>query len=81
MKSSLTVDIGTTSIKLGLFDEAGGLVLATKLPTPAVSDADGTVYDMPKVVGAIEEFIGTFTPEQRKSLERIAFCGIGESAH
>ncbi len=31
MKPSLTVDIGTTSVKLGLFDEVGGLVHAVKL--------------------------------------------------
>lgn len=79
MKRSLTVDIGTTAIKLGLFDEVGGTVLAAKLPTPAVPDADGSVYDMPAVVGAIEAFVGTFTAEQRASLERIAFCGVGES--
>lgn len=79
MKPSLTVDIGTTSIKLGLFDEVGGLVRAAKLPTPGLTDADGAIYDMPAVIDAVDSFIGAMTPEQRGGIERIAFGGVGES--
>ncbi len=79
MKPSLTVDIGTTSVKLGLFDEVGGLVHAAKLPTPTQPDAHGSVYDMPVLLGAVESFLASLKPEHRGSLERIAFCGVGES--
>lgn len=48
------VDVGGTSVKLGLFDEAGDLLGKTSVPTPSLACEEGYAA----VVGGIEQLMG-----------------------
>lgn len=79
MLPTITVDVGTTSVKLCLFDAEGALVVSGKKATPTVRDAHGEIYDTDALRGAITRFIGALTPQQRATVSRIAITGVGES--
>lgn len=49
------VDVGGTSVKLGLFDEAGELLGKTSVPTPSLACAEGRAA----VIGGIERLMGS----------------------
>lgn len=76
---TITVDIGTTSVKLCLFDADAELVASARQATPTTTDEVGEIYDLPALVGGIKQFIRDLQPTQRELVERIAITGVGES--
>jgi sugar (pentulose or hexulose) kinase len=76
---TLTVDIGTTSVKLCLFDAAGDLLASARQPTPTIVDADGESYDLPALEGGVRAFVTGLPATQRALVRRVALTGVGES--
>lgn len=76
---TITVDIGTTSVKLCLFDAHAELVASGRRATPTTSDGVGEIYDLPALLGEIKRFIATQPPGLRAVVQRIAITGVGES--
>lgn len=76
---TLTVDIGTTSVKLCLFDAGADLLASGRQPTPTVVDADGESYDLPALVGGVRAFVTGLPAAQRALVRRVALTGVGES--
>lgn len=79
MQSTITVDIGTTSVKLCLFEADASLVASARSATPTVRDADGEVYDVPALEALVADFVRELAPAARGAVRRIAFAGVGES--
>ncbi|TPX05903.1 hypothetical protein FJ656_04195 [Schumannella luteola] len=77
--TTIAVDVGTTSVKLGLFDPEGVATVSTSQPTPTVRDADGEVYDLDAMATMIGDFIHGLDADQRAAVERVAITGVGES--
>jgi sugar (pentulose or hexulose) kinase len=76
---TITVDVGTTSIKLCMFGAGGGLVASARHTTPTVQDAWGEIYDLESVTEAITGFIRGLDPSARATVKRVAITGVGES--
>lgn len=79
MLGTITIDIGTTSVKLCLFRPDGGLALVRRAATPTVNDEFGEIYDAAELLSVIHSFIRQLEPQQRESVQRIAITGVGES--
>lgn len=79
MLGTITIDIGTTSVKLCLFRPDGGLALVRRAATPTVNDEFGEIYDIAELLSVIHSFIRQLEPQQRESVQRIAITGVGES--
>lgn len=79
MLPTITVDVGTTSVKLCLFDAESVLVASAKRATPTIRDASGEVYDLEALRAAIVGFLRGLTSDQRAPVARIAITGVGES--
>lgn len=79
MSATVTVDIGTTGVKLCLFTAEGLLVASGRHRTPTVEDKWGEIYDLDALMGLIESFIGGLGEEQRASVGRVALTSVGES--
>ena len=79
MLPTITVDIGTTSIKLCLFDANATLVASRRVPTPTTADEAGQVYDVDELRAALTGFIRDLGATGRRGVERIAVTGVGES--
>lgn len=79
MLPTITVDVGTTSIKLCLFGAGGGLVASARHATPTVQDMWGEIYDLESVTETIAGFIRGLEPSTRGSVKRVAITGVGES--
>ena len=79
MLPTITVDVGTTSIKLCLFGAGGGLVASARHATPTVQDTWGEIYDLESLTEAITGFIRGLEPSTRQSVKRVAITGVGES--
>ncbi|GAA3921338.1 FGGY family carbohydrate kinase [Microbacterium invictum] len=79
MSATVTVDIGTTGVKLCLFTSAGHLAASDRHPTPTVEDQWGEIYDLDALTHIIESFILGLDTELRASVGRIAFTSVGES--
>lgn len=79
MTPTITVDIGTTSIKLCLFDAEGALRAADRCATPTQRDAWGEIYDMGAVMDAVRAFVDGLDPAERRGVQCIAIAGVGES--
>ena len=76
---TITIDIGTTSVKLCLFDSNAELVASARHPTPTATDDTGEIYDLPALLGDVKRFIQALRPAQRAVVQRIAITGVGES--
>lgn len=76
---TITVDVGTTGIKLCLFDAEAQLLTAVQHPTPTTTDGAGEIYDIPALLGAVRRFIRELPSVQRDLVQRIALTGVGES--
>lgn len=76
---TITVDVGTTSVKLCAFDEAAMLTASHRLPTPTRADNWGEIYDIEALWGSIVAFIRSLDCETRAAIRRIAITGVGES--
>lgn len=79
MLPTITVDIGTTSVKLCLFDDEARLIASARQPTPVRSDGVGEIYDVDELTGLITGFIRRLEAWQRGIVARIAITGVGES--
>jgi sugar (pentulose or hexulose) kinase len=79
MLQTITVDVGTTSVKLCLFDDAGELLASERHATPTVADAWGEIYDIAKLTDFVGGFIRDLAPALRATTKRIAITGVGES--
>ncbi|MBU2667927.1 hypothetical protein KOI35_30890 [Actinoplanes bogorensis] len=79
MKPTITIDIGTTRVKLGFFDAEGNQLASDKQPTPNVTDSWGVVYDVDALLAIIGRFIRNLDPAHKDTVERIAIAGVGES--
>ncbi len=76
---TVTVDVGTTSVKLCLFGADAALLASAKHPTPTVTDDVGEVYDLPALWTAVTTFVRDLSSAQRALVERISITGVGES--
>lgn len=79
MLPTITVDVGTTSVKLCLFDAVGAVRASARAATPSVADAWGEVYDVDALDATLTGFIASLTEAERRSVKRIAIAGVGES--
>jgi sugar (pentulose or hexulose) kinase len=79
MKPTITIDIGTTRVKLGFFDADGNQLASDKQPTPNMTDAWGIVYDVDALRTVIMRFVKNLDPAHKDAVERIAIAGVGES--
>lgn len=79
MLSAITVDIGTTSVKLCVFDDEARLLASARQPTPVHRDEWGEIYDIEGLTELITGFIGGLEAWQRALVKRIAITGVGES--
>lgn len=79
MLSTITVDIGTTSVKLCFFDDEARLLASARQPTPVRRDEWGEIYDVDDLTALISGFIERLEPWQRALVKRIAITGVGES--
>lgn len=79
MLPTITIDVGTTSVKLCMFDAGGGLRSSARHATPTVMDAWGEIYDLPVLRQAITTFVRDLEPGLRSRVQRIAITGVGES--
>lgn len=79
MYPTITVDIGTTSVKLCLFDDAARLIESASQPTPVRADSYGEIYETDELSGLIAGFINRLAGWQRALVKRIAVTGVGES--
>jgi len=76
---TITIDIGTTSVKLCLFDAEAQLSATRRLATPTQHDEFGEVYDLPALREGVDDFIRSLGSAARASVARIAITGVGES--
>jgi sugar (pentulose or hexulose) kinase len=79
MLPTLTVDVGTTSVKLCVFDAASRLLASERHPTPVAVDPWGTIYDVDRLQMLIVGFIRHLDSSIRRGVERVALTGVGES--
>lgn len=79
MIPTITVDVGTTTVKLCLFGEDGALVASARHGTPTTTDGVGDIYDLPTLLAHVRRFIQHLPPGQRAVVQRIAVTGVGES--
>ena len=76
---TITIDVGTTSVKLCQFDGEGKLITTGRIATPTTSDEYGEIYDLPALRDGIIGFIQTLDGDIRSSVSAIAITGVGES--
>ncbi|WP_169516438.1 FGGY-family carbohydrate kinase [Gulosibacter molinativorax] len=79
MSPTITIDVGTTSVKVCQFDADSHLVATAKYATPTVQDEYGEVYDLEALWDGIAAFIRRLDGPARSSVRRIAITGVGES--
>lgn len=79
MLPTLTVDIGTTSVKLCLFAEDARLLASARPSTPVELDDDGQIYDVETLHRLVRDFVTGLPSAQRAQVRRIALTGVGES--
>lgn len=79
MLPTITIDIGTTSVKLCQFDAESRLIAAGRFPTPTTTDEHGEVYDLPALRSGIVAFIQDLDAAVRATVSAIALTGVGES--
>ncbi len=79
MRPTVTIDIGTTSVKLCLFDAQGALLASDRRLTPTLRDDVGDVYDLDALLGIVSRFLRGLEGELVAEVQRIAITGVGES--
>ncbi|RYY15731.1 MAG: hypothetical protein EON55_05755, partial [Alphaproteobacteria bacterium] len=77
MLPTITVDVGTTSIKLCFFDAEGRLLDSGRVPSPTLADTWGEIYDVDALVEAVVTFAGDLSDPQRTSVARVAVTAVG----
>jgi sugar (pentulose or hexulose) kinase len=76
---TITIDIGTTSVKLCLFDGDGVLTVSAKHATPTIADGAGEIYDVDALRRICAGFVAELPSQARTAVQRIAITGVGES--
>jgi sugar (pentulose or hexulose) kinase len=76
---TVTIDVGTTSVKLCYFDSSGALCASSRADTPMVADPWGSIYDARALRRLVVEFSRTLDPAERATVRRIAIAGVGEA--
>lgn len=79
MLPTITIDIGTTSVKLSMFAADASLVASARHATPTQRDAAGEIYDLDILHQLVTNFFRGLTPSERNAVERISITGVGES--
>ncbi|MFI7135245.1 L-fuculokinase [Nonomuraea sp. NPDC050153] len=64
------VDVGTTHVKVGFFDERGGCVAAVRQPTPR---------ELPALVGAVTAALGECAARAGRGPDAIGIAGMAET--
>jgi sugar (pentulose or hexulose) kinase len=76
---TITIDIGTTSVKLIAFDPSGEPLARRTVPTPTRRDELGEVYATAELLGLVDAFVVELPASVRADVRRIAITGVGES--
>jgi sugar (pentulose or hexulose) kinase len=79
MLSTITIDVGTTSVKLCVFDAVGEPQATARHATPTTPDQWGEIYDLQTLQGYVLGFIRGLDSALRSSVQRITVAGVGES--
>lgn len=79
MLPTVTVDIGTTSVKLCMFDAEGEPVATSRHATPTSKDDWGDIYDLEVLKRVVLDFILGLPGNLRWTVERVTIAGVGES--
>lgn len=79
MLPTITVDIGTTSVKLCLFAADAGLVTSVRHATPTAEDEAGEIYDVDALHRLVTGFVRALDPVHRDAVERVSITAVGES--
>lgn len=77
IKSSLTIDLGTTNTKVTLWDAEGPHL--KKFKTPKIIDGNLVDFDLKKLWSEIIKTISLFKSIALKQVEKISISGFGES--
>ena len=70
----LSVDFGTSSLKMTLINEKGDFLRAVKVEYPYDADDMKLQIEAERIYGAFVKACGELTPEERASVEGLAFC-------
>ncbi|MFV0252042.1 MAG: FGGY-family carbohydrate kinase [Beutenbergiaceae bacterium] len=79
MDPTLTIDIGTTSVKIGLFGQAAQPLGVERYATPTAVDRWGETYDVAALLALMRRSLAGLEPATRATISRIAITGVGES--
>ncbi|WP_271985918.1 FGGY-family carbohydrate kinase [Pseudoclavibacter terrae] len=79
MLPTVTIDIGTTSVKLSCFDDEARLLASERHRTPTTRDAWGEIYDLEALTRLITSFVRQLDPVDRAAVQRLSITGVGES--
>jgi sugar (pentulose or hexulose) kinase len=79
MLPTVTIDIGTTSVKLCAFDGDGQPLASARHATPTMRDEWGEIYDVEELKRVVVGFIHGLEIDVRASVERVTIAGVGES--
>jgi len=79
MAPTITVDVGTTSVKMCAFDATGTILSSARVTTPTMRDGIGEIYDTAALESAVRDFCRGLDAHVIDSIERVAFAGVGES--
>lgn len=79
MLPTITIDIGTTSVKLCAFDADGNLLTLARQATPTSRDEWGEIYDLDRLRLIVTDFVRGLPASERESIDRITVAGVGES--
>ena len=74
------IDMGTTNLKVALFDDANRMIWIKSVPTPRVEDRFGIATDVRKLVEVVEDLVieGWAETGRRGPILAISTAGVGE---
>jgi xylulokinase len=74
------IDMGTTNLKVALFDDANRMVWIKSVPTPRIEDCFGVATDVRKLVEMVEDLIveGWTETGRGSPILAISTAGVGE---
>jgi len=74
------IDIGTTNLKVALFDDANRMIWIKSVPTPRTEDRFGVATDVRKLVEVVEDLLieGWRETGRRGPILAISTSGVGE---
>lgn len=77
---SITVDVGTTNLKVSLFENQTGKLADRKtFLTYKIKDEFGEQFDLKKIWGELLEVLKDFVNSHMKRIESIVFSSVGEA--